>query len=412
MTIVSPYVYLWGLNNKVYPFQKLSEIPSGLKCITLAFILGSSIKNQLNPEILQSISELKEWKDSGKEIILSFGGALGPYISDTMNLDTQYQEVLKVYTQLGYTKNDSFFIDFDVEGSYIASKETTNSINNLILLLQKDFPLLKTQFTLAVIAPDGPNNPGGLPDSQLQFIGSAIDSKVNLQCINLMVMDFYNPKFYSKMGEACINTAKKVYSQLSQFNFGYNNIGVTPMIGVNDDTSVFSLDDCKELTLFVNEFKLGFFGYWALNRDNGTKQNLPISSMIDQKNYDFLNVLLSNLKVTPVPVTPTPVPVTPTPAPVTPTPVPVTPVPVTPAFNFNGIINLNNTKNLYECVISEGVLSLKKIKKESDSLEWKSDKNYTVNDIVYYLETKYVCITSHYSLSNWNPKDVPSLWKK
>ena len=77
------------------------------------------------------------------------------------------------------------------------------------------------------------------------------------------------------MGEYAIDAANATFAQMTTLftsqgqTFGWNQLGVTPMLGVNDVTSeVFTLQDADRLETFARAKGMGMLGMWSLNRDN------------------------------------------------------------------------------------------------------------------------------------------------
>ena len=59
---------------------------------------------------------------------------------------------------------------------------------------------------------------------------------------------------------------KSLYPGLSDAQ-AWKMVGVTPMLGVNDDQGKFTQSDAKDLITFANSSHLGFVSFWELNRD-------------------------------------------------------------------------------------------------------------------------------------------------
>jgi chitinase len=79
---LAPYFYTWGLGNPVYQVSSLMDAnrKTGLKAATLAFLIGDrwtidTIKGMRN--------DIQQFQALGNRVILSLGGASGPYIEET-----------------------------------------------------------------------------------------------------------------------------------------------------------------------------------------------------------------------------------------------------------------------------------------------------------------------------------------
>ncbi len=71
-------------------------------------------------------------------------------------------------------------------------------------------------------------------------------------------------------------------------------IGITPMIGVNDDTNeIFDEAAAQQLTAFAQQHGMGRISMWSLNRDTqGTAKSYVdnTSSSITQQAFDFSHI--------------------------------------------------------------------------------------------------------------------------
>ncbi len=71
-------------------------------------------------------------------------------------------------------------------------------------------------------------------------------------------------------------------------------IGVTPMIGQNDDPAeVFSQADAHTLVSFAEQNHLGRLAFWSVDRDQpcaGSVSALPECSQVSQQPLDFTKI--------------------------------------------------------------------------------------------------------------------------
>lgn len=74
----------------------------------------------------------------------------------------------------------------------------------------------------------------------------------------------------------------------------YANIGVTPMIGQNDDSAeVFTEANARSLVSFAQQNHLGRLSFWSVDRDQpcgGSASGLPQCSEISQASLDFTRI--------------------------------------------------------------------------------------------------------------------------
>jgi chitinase len=321
MTIVAPYHYLWAKGNTAYAIPDLRTAVSklGVKAVVAAFVISNGT-NGIWDQVTESISDMKWFVEQGNLLIISVGGASGPFIWHTMTDDEMVNALSNLMTQTGCR-----YLDWDIEGAEIATDTTLDKINRVIVSLQRKHPDMKTCFTVPVGNPKW----GALTHYGVNCVSKAVKAGVKLEFVAGMTMDAGQPP--TTYGQYAIDMLESMKTQLAPIFTGksdaemYKLLGATFMCGTNDDAAVFKLSDAEILTNYAIQKKIGFLSYWALQRDQASKSGgLPTSSMIDQKDGDFYNIIKRASTGVPVP-TPTPTP-TPVPAP-TPTPVPV-PVPV------------------------------------------------------------------------------------
>lgn len=388
MTILAPYFYSWALNNPNYKVGSLCEARKscGLGAATFAFILGGSFgvtggSGKVNPEIAQCIEDIKGFVKAGGTMILSFGGASGPYLEETINDSEKLFAVWdEIITATGVTS-----FDFDVEGAYIENQQQNRVRIGAMKLLQKKYPAMYISYTLAVMPPDAYGNESlGAP--QMTLIKNTLAAGVRLSLINMMTMDYYQQSNVS-MGDRAIACAESVHRQLSQLfpqhpsKTVYSMIGITPMAGVNDDLTVFSEADARTVSKYAGEKGIGLVSYWALQRDQVGTGELAIYSRVNSADFAFHAAFASGLgKTAPPPQAgsqPVPVPA-PSPGP------PVVPKP------------------------QPGPRPQPK----DEVSPWTPGTKYAKGEKVSYNGSVFVCLTAHRSQSDWKPTITAALWTK
>lgn len=278
--LLSPYKDVtvgmdWGSGNNIIsttvtgPRLSITDALSlsGADTITWAFATGSC-----NAETWAGIDKdaiaqanIPRFLSSGKKYIISTGGAVGSFKCSS---DSNFEAFINRY----YSAN-MIALDFDIEGG----KLTQTDINNLVqrvknMQLAGKFPSLKYSFTLATLG--GTANP--ILGTDGQKVMSAIQSVgISNYYINLMTMDYFSKSSWScvlgsdgrcDMGKSAVQAATSLHNQ---YNLPYNQIGITPMIGTNDDTSeVFNVfDDVDEVSSFALRVGLYAVHFWAFDRD-------------------------------------------------------------------------------------------------------------------------------------------------
>ncbi|KAI8822280.1 hypothetical protein BJ741DRAFT_572150 [Chytriomyces cf. hyalinus JEL632] len=391
---------------------------------------------------------MTQFVSNGGYLIISCGGASGPFLEDTMNADQQFSQFSVLSNLLKQTGCRA--LDFDVEGASLANGASVQQRNVVISRLQTAFPGLYVSFTLPA---EQPQYGGALSSDGVALLQSAKQAGITVSCVNLMTMDVYASSPV-KWGQLAIDMVDSAKTQLAQIFTGrsdselYAMLGATPMIGVNDDKSIFTLEDAAMLGAYLAKKGARLMSFWSLQRDQNRAGGLDVSTQVSQSDFQFFNTSKAALeKSSPVPTppkpTPSPTPKTnptppipiptpsPTPVPVpAPNPIPVpipAPIPSTPAqpikawsdgkrYKVGDLATKGGVQ--YRCQIehtsiptwSPGVATTLWSKIASGS-EWGSNTYYPVASIVQYRSKKYSCLVSHVSLPNWNPVDAPSLWK-
>ena len=159
------------------------------------------------------------------------------------------------------TKYNLKWMDLDIESG--AENDTTSITrrNQALKNLQAANPGLKVSYTLGV-------NPTGLPQAQLNLLSNAKSNGVNVAIVNVMAMDYGTCNI--DMGQAAISAASGTRTQLSNIGLPAQ-VGVTPMIGVNDTTCEnFTTANAQALVNYANANSyIGLLAYWAVGADPG-----------------------------------------------------------------------------------------------------------------------------------------------
>jgi hypothetical protein len=98
------------------------------------------------------------------------------------------------------------------------------------------------------------------------------------------------------MGAYAVQAAQSTLSLVQSLfpGDGYANVGVTPMIGQNDDPAeVFTEANAQSLVSFAQQNHLGRLAFWSVDRDQpcgGGVSGLPSCSQISQQPLDFTRI--------------------------------------------------------------------------------------------------------------------------
>jgi hypothetical protein len=228
--------------------------------------------------------EIATAKADGATPIVSFGGAGGTELAMACTTESSLQAAYQaVITHLGVTH-----IDFDIEGAPLDYTADNDLRFKAIAALEAADPGLVVSVTLPVL-------PTGLAADGVAFLSLAKQDGARIDLVNVMAMD-YGSSFTGDMGQEAIQAAQSTLAQ-AQADWPadtYADIGVTPMIGQNDNSAeVFSEADAQTLVNWADSAHLGRLGFWSVDRDqpcSGSASGLPSCSEISQNALDFTKI--------------------------------------------------------------------------------------------------------------------------
>ena len=278
--------------------------------------------NSTNEQAVAINSSIAALRAAGGDVMVSLGGAYGTSLAQSYAAKGRSaQELANAYTAVVDTYGLTH-LDFDIEGAAVGDAASIALTSSAITLLQQARPQVQVWYTLPVL-------PQGLTADGLNVVQSALTAGVKLAGVNVMAMDYgegpaptSGPNAQT-MGTYAIRSAESTYAQLSSLyakngqTFTWKQIGVTPMIGVNDITSeVFTVADAQALQAFAVSKGLGMLSLWSVERDypgtlgqathNASGVSSPAGSFSGAFNkYGTINVLnYTGGTPTPTPVTP------------------------------------------------------------------------------------------------------------
>ncbi|HEY0804582.1 MAG TPA: glycosyl hydrolase family 18 protein [Pseudonocardiaceae bacterium] len=286
-----------------FPMPNLTQIAenTGLRAFSLGFIVNGSSGCQATWFNAFTMSQGFEQSDIaslralGADVKPSFGGASGTELAqactDVTALTAQYQSAVDAYSLSQ--------IDFDIEGAAAADPASIDRRSQAIARLQAAAKAkgktLSVTLTLPVL-------PSGLTSQGLSVVQSAISHGVVVNMVNLMAMDFGDaeaPNPSGKMGTFAIDSARSMHDQLvpllprlSDAQI-WNMIGVTPMIGQNDNAAeIFLQSDMRQLLAFAQQQHLGELAFWDVTRDgDACTGSLSKCTNITQTPFEFSKII-------------------------------------------------------------------------------------------------------------------------
>ena len=282
---VAPYVDM--SNNQEPMLNRAAQ--AGLKSYTAAFVIGAgcapiwgdTLPVTNDPAMDQEIATAKA---DGATPIVSFGGAGGTELAMACTTESSLQAAYQsVITHLGVTH-----IDFDIEGATLDYTSDNDLRFQAIAKLEAANPGLVVSVTLPVL-------PTGLAADGVAFLALAKQDAARIDLVNVMAMD-YGSSFTGDMGQEAIQAAQSTLTQAKADwpADTYANIGVTPMIGQNDNSAEdFSEADAQSLVSWADTAHLGRLAFWSVDRDqpcSGSVSGLPSCSEISQSALDFTRI--------------------------------------------------------------------------------------------------------------------------
>lgn len=288
----SPY-YTSGYFSLYKCFQKSKQL-----YYTLAFVVAHTPNDgkaywggTVPVDSYYYCDQIDKIRENGGDVIVSFGGENGTPLAAAI---TEQDALVKAYQDV-IDKLRLTYIDFDIEGAAVSETKSITRRSQAIAELQQKNPNLKVSYTLPV-------NPDGLPEEEENIISSAKEHGVNLDCINIMAMDFGPEQIKSgvdmhtyieKAADSLYSQLKEIYQDKTEEQI-WSMIGITPMIGYNDvRKEIVEINDAQEVTDWAIKKNAGRLSMWSSNRDNyagNISYTSPMSSGIRQKDFQFTGI--------------------------------------------------------------------------------------------------------------------------
>lgn len=284
---VAPYV---DMSNSQEGLLDTAITGHGLKAYTAAFVLGTGC-NQIWGDTLPigadsyTDPEIAKAKSEGASVIISSGGASGEPLAWTCStqssIDAGYQAIINDY---GVNQ-----LDFDVEGAAIADTGAAARQMQAMKDLKAADPGLQFSMTLPVLT-------SGLTNDGVNILKAAKNAGIRIDVVNIMTMDYYAGTG-TEMGQGAVSAAQATLAQMQSVDSGYTyaNLGITPMIGKNDDGSTFTLSDAQTVESFAAQHGVGRLAFWSVNRDqpcSGSANSLSTCSEISQSTLAFTDAFV------------------------------------------------------------------------------------------------------------------------
>jgi hypothetical protein len=238
-----------------------------LRAVTAAFVLGDGCTPvwddgggaplATSPALNHVITSAQR---NGVKVTVSFGGASGTELAlsctSVKQLTAAYRSVIHRFSLT--------HVDFDIEGGQLSDHASiVRRFHAIRALERRDRHLVVSLTVPSAVHGLRPVDDAGV----LALLRQAKAEHVRVDLVNLMTMDYGGSH---EMGAAAITAVRAARHQLRRIwpHAGYANLGITPMIGVNDDTvEHFTRADARRVAAFAKRHHVGRTAFWALGRD-------------------------------------------------------------------------------------------------------------------------------------------------
>jgi hypothetical protein len=282
---VAPYVDMGA-----FPTPVLTDMATGgnLRNFTLAFITANGCRaswfNAFDPRTAWSKDQIDAIRARGGDVKISFGGASGLELAQSCTsaalTAAEYLAVINAYS--------ATYIDFDIEGGAVVDAASVTRRSQALAMVQAARPNVRISLTLPVL-------PEGLTADGLNVVRSARDAGVNLDLVNVMAMDYQRPTgnygtFAVQAGQSTVNQLRTLYPAKTTAQL-WRMVGVTPMLGQNDDGGIFTLAGAQQLVSSAQTNHMGMLSYWEETRDrNACTGALFMCTNVTQTPYQYSRI--------------------------------------------------------------------------------------------------------------------------
>jgi hypothetical protein len=282
---VAPYYYTgWGNPPNLTTVMNTT----GVKWFTMAFMLnsGNCVPKWDGGRALtggQDQSAINTIRAAGGDVVISFGGASGPWLEDTCSsasaLANAYQQVINAYGLKA--------IDIDIEGTPYNSATDQQKTVDALKTIKANNPGITEYITLG-------SGTGG-PDSSL--INRAASSGLVVDGWGIMTFDWGNTtgnqgQLTTQAADGLKNKLKTAYGWSDAD--AYKHVGISSMNGITDEHATVTVNDMKTITAYAQQHQIARLTFWSLNRDRqcpGAYPNDDTCSGVSQSAYQFTQTI-------------------------------------------------------------------------------------------------------------------------
>lgn len=226
---------------------------------------------------------IKAVQAQGGQMIVAFGGAMGPYLEHLCTTSEQLANAYKIVLDTVGTTH----IDVDIEAPV-----NLDVMNQALAQVQRERPSTTVTFTLMVQGEDY----GLTPALGVDLLVNAKKNGVRVDIVNAMAMEFGT--ISADYGDAVINVGVSVLRQMKEIWPEKSDaelrrmLGLTPMIGRNFSGKKFEVAHATKLVNWANQNQIGLLAFWSIERDNGGCNDIvsPTCSGVPQEEFQFTKI--------------------------------------------------------------------------------------------------------------------------
>jgi len=282
---VAPYYYTgWGNPPNLTQVTQAT----GVKWFTMAFMLNNGNCNPLwdGGRALtggQDQAAINTIRANGGDVIVSFGGASGPwlehYCTSATALAAAYQKVISTYGLKA--------IDIDIEGTPYDTPADQQKTVDALKAIKTANPGITIYITL------GSGTTG--PDASL--INRAAGAGLVVDGWGIMTFDWGNST--GNQGQLTIQAADGLKNRLKTAygwtdDQAYRHVGISSMNGITDENARVTVADMQTITAYAQLHTIARLTFWSLNRDRpcpGAYPNDDTCSGVSQAAWDFTRTI-------------------------------------------------------------------------------------------------------------------------
>jgi len=276
---VAPYFGQW--EGSLMNARQSAGMTSAI--LSFAVTRGSCV---LEPGFTAKLPEARNYVSAGNRLYISWGGAEGVYVEEACSDDQMFSLMERVMQESGTRR-----FDFDIEGHHLYDTNAHARRARVLARLQARYPDMQVLFSL-------PGWLQGFSAASMNLLRTTLSHGVRIDSVIVMSQSFGLENLRtmvspSTVGQATIVTFRAAANQMMSLFPNrtpaqlHAMMGITTMIGRNDDGSYFTLADAHTVANFVNANSIGILSYWSFGRDRAG------GSGVSQPDYEFHRIFKS-----------------------------------------------------------------------------------------------------------------------